>query len=295
MLDKRWFIKYQKILIWFANSILGRQILKLSGDPIVRIFPQAVFRKGIGKQIKAEFRMNDWFARKLKSTFYPAWYLFHLWDTLFANNFYPKWNLGFDSLTFNPHATGRGDLRNIDTVYANARGETAASEAVSNASVIAANDLNGANYLVGRGFMPFDTSALGGGATVTAGNIEFYGFDSRDTTTDDTFQLVQSTQANNTSLVQGDFDQAGTTGGGTSGAYSTVTTGQYNTLITLNATALTWINTTGYTPLAMRATGDLDNTTPTTRSYLIIAVSVNPIKLNITFTPRRGSMLMMSQ
>lgn len=51
-----------------------------------------------------DFRTHDKFSKRLYYAFYPLWWTLHQWDTLFANNFAPQLNFGFDTLTAYPDA-----------------------------------------------------------------------------------------------------------------------------------------------------------------------------------------------
>src|SRR3990167_5137978 len=97
LFSKEWFLKHQKILLWFVNTWIGRKILCINGskslvgkNKIIYIEPNAIWWKGKKKrEVVAEFRTHDKFGKRLYYAFKPIWYLIHYWDTLFANNFAP--------------------------------------------------------------------------------------------------------------------------------------------------------------------------------------------------------------
>src|SRR3990167_4532520 len=113
MLDQKWFLKYQKQLLWLLNtpliSIWFRQILRIRGEveplgykkvnldkiKIARILPHAVLWVQNKKKGKVGFdiRSHDKFAKRLYFAFKPLWYLVHFWDMNFANNFFPQLNM----------------------------------------------------------------------------------------------------------------------------------------------------------------------------------------------------------
>lgn len=105
MFNKSWFLKHQKLLLWFANTFIGRWILCINGNRssvgknrILKIEPNAITwkLKETKKRIhlQTEFRTHDKFSKRIKYAFYPLWLIIHTWDTLFANNYQPDWNLG---------------------------------------------------------------------------------------------------------------------------------------------------------------------------------------------------------
>src|SRR3990167_8597062 len=110
LFGKDWFFKHQKILLLLTNTLIGRYILRIHGDKssvgknkIVRIERNAIYWRGKKPdEFVVEVRTHPKFAKRILYTFYPIWYLIHLWDTLFANNFAPNLNLGFDTLTVYP-------------------------------------------------------------------------------------------------------------------------------------------------------------------------------------------------
>lgn len=272
MFDKLWFRKYQKILLWLCNtpliSIWFRNILRIHKNgssvgkrTIKAILPNAIIWAEQGKTYW-EFRTHDKFAKRLYYAFRPLWQLSHIWDMRLANNFAPQWNLGFDS--FGPYYSNAGGDGNIEVnsgTWSTAHDATSGTSAPAAAAgrVICAF-ISGTTYYVGRAFLPFDTSGLDDTATISGAVLSIYETDHHGT--DETYVVVQSTQASNTSLADGDFDALGTTSGG-SILSSGMTTNAYND-IALNATGIGWISKTDYTPLAIRGQRDINNTAPTT-------------------------------
>ena len=106
--SKQWFLKYQKILLRFCNTWIGRKILCIDGNKssigknkIIHIESNAIWWK-TGRKVTAEFRTHDKFGKRLYYAFKPLWHLFHIWDLGFG--WQPNWNLGFDTLTVYPAA-----------------------------------------------------------------------------------------------------------------------------------------------------------------------------------------------
>ena len=132
------------------------------------------------------------------------------------------------------------------------------------------NILTNSDSLIGRAFFPFNTAALPEDISVTA--VTFWlkpqyindaagGY----------MNLVQTTQASNTSLVDADYDQCGAVHSPTLGAtainLSAMSVDTYATF-TLSATGRGWIVTDGYTLLGMREKADLIDTKPGATSQL---------------------------
>ena len=123
--------------------------------------------------------------------------------------------------------------------------------------------------IIGRGFFLFDTSALPNSATISSADFSWFTqgkVHQIDNTAYDYYNVVQTTPASNTDLVNGDFDKCGAISSPTKGAsdivYANVADGNY-TSWTLNATGLGWISLTGVTKLGVREGHDIDNVEPT--------------------------------
>jgi hypothetical protein len=64
-----------------------------------RLRKSCLIEKRIALERTTDFRTHNKFSKRLFYAFYPVWWLAHQWDTLFANQWQPAWNLGFDTLT----------------------------------------------------------------------------------------------------------------------------------------------------------------------------------------------------
>jgi hypothetical protein len=124
-------------------------------------------------------------------------------------------------------------------------------------------DSVGTNYYgIVRTFLPFDTSGLPDGATITAANLSIYVTATVNSDNDgyDYIGVVQTTQASNSSLVIGDYNDCGAVNSPTQGATAIditgISTSAYTTF-TLSATGIGWINLTGWTYLGIREGHDL--------------------------------------
>jgi hypothetical protein len=139
-------------------------------------------------------------------------------------------------------------------------------------------DYQGSNFNWKRGLVPFDTSAIPSGATITAATLNLYLYSVGNAVNDGTdyLNVVETTQPDHTDVVAGDYDNVGSVDSPTTGATSIdlgdISTSAY-TVFTLNATGLGWIKTdgesstcgtalTGWTCLGVREGHDLEDSNP---------------------------------
>src|SRR5438046_354201 len=110
LFSKEWFIKYQKILLWFLNTplinIWFRWLLRIHGDrssvgkeKISRILPNAIFWNEQLASGNFEIRTHNKFAKRLYYGLKPVWYVLHFLDWLFLDRFLlpynPRYSFGF--------------------------------------------------------------------------------------------------------------------------------------------------------------------------------------------------------
>lgn len=123
-----------------------------------------------------------------------------------------------------------------------------------------------ASYIF-RGFLPFDTSGIGAGNTLTDAVLYIYPQSINDSLNDakSYIAVVQTTQASTSEITTADYDQCGAINNPTKGSgdydISSATTSAYSAL-TLNATGIGWINTSGWTKLGLREGHDLEDSFP---------------------------------
>jgi hypothetical protein len=160
-------------------------------------------------------------------------------------------------LTQNPPANGDGDVWNGSSNWATVRGFSTGNANQTATADSCRSRLVGTTYYIDRFFLPFDTSAIPDNATITSAVLSVY-VDSTSGGARD-WCLVNTTQADPTSLASGDYSKMGSTEGATRQTVSS--TGWLD--FTLNATGLSWINKQGYTLLGLRDNKDLDNVAPT--------------------------------
>lgn len=308
--NKHFFKKHQKVLLLLANTIFGRYILRIHGNrssvggsKVIGILPNAIFWKH-GDKVKAEFRTHNKFSKRIYYSFYPLWWLIHQWDMLFANNFKPAWNLGFDTLTAypDPHtetSTVDGDTRFADTVspyqtWANllAQAATSATDSDTTFRVFVSAHPTEAGYdNCWRAIHLYDTSSLGAGATIDSAVCSFVSNSTTNGWTD-SISLCASAPASNTAIVTGDHVNYGSTDFGNKTLASiTADSSTYNN-ITLNASGLAAISKTGITKFGYRLTRDLTATDPSAEGNSNVTffaaeqsgTSTDP-KLVVTYTP----------
>lgn len=306
MFDELWFKKHQRKLLWFLNTpiinLWFRWVFCINGEKssvgknkIIGIIPNAVFWKE-GKKHHFEFRTHDKFSKRLYFAFKPIWQLAHWFDMSFANIYQSQWNLGFDAFPGEPIFSGSGDgfCENSNGTYATAHNATSSTSFnySGNGATDSAvrNETTGGVYYITRCFLPFDTSALGVGATVDTATLGVWA-NAKDSTVNDTIRIIQTSQASTSAIESNDYDNVGTTGGGDIGTISAISTGAY-TNTNLNATGEGWISVTGISKLGLRTVGDIDSTSPGNRSYIFFYLSgqtgtSNDPKLSGTYTPGR--------
>lgn len=125
------------------------------------------------------------------------------------------------------------------------------------------------SYIIGRGFIPFNTSALPDSVNITSATVNLYvgqpAYMKAGSDTKRYLVLVQTTQASTDSLIVDDYDQCGTVTNPTEGSDHVFVTDGYTGWVTftLNATGRSWINTTGYTKLGIRYGWDVENSAVT--------------------------------
>jgi len=127
---------------------------------------------------------------------------------------------------------------------------------------------NSSKHRMARLFLPIDTSGLPAGASISAADLKTYGSEIVNSVGDDTYdyvRVVQTSQANTSTLGTDDFDQCGSINNPTAGAndtdLDTLSTSAYNT-ISLNATGISWITDSGVTKLGLRQGHDAQDNEP---------------------------------
>ena len=300
---KNLFAKYQKPLLRLANHKFGRKYLGINPkEKIVGITPNA-FAIRDRDQIKAEFRCYPLFKNKLgmalqgydsllegiKYYFEPRELIWMEFALESPATFYPTAGAG-DGILIN--TTGGGSS------WATARGAAIASAINQAASGNTQNKFfGGGQYTCDRIFSPFDTSGIGGGATVSAGVYSLASSDIQSHVGNLTIGLVGTTQVDPDVLVVADYNNLTLntpTEFATRLEHANISEvdGTYNDW-TMNANGLAAVSLSGFTKLAIRLSDDIDNSTPaednTFRVYSSAeAGTTKDPKLVVTFTAAAG-------
>jgi hypothetical protein len=126
--------------------------------------------------------------------------------------------------------------------------------------MVAGGYVSGGKYNIYRGFLPFNTSDIDAGATITSASLFVYPTAVNDSDNDDQayINVFQATFANPASPSTADYDQLGETKGSSDHDITGTPTNAYKEF-TLNATGIGWINKGGTTQLGLREGHDLEN------------------------------------
>ncbi len=181
--------------------------------------------------------------------------------------------------------TGDGYIYNDNSNWNT--GHNAASGTSANNSgttfIVGSGKSSSTNYRIQRAFVPFDTSSLPDGVTISDAKLKVYAASKLDDDNDgdDWLTVVQSTQGSVTSLSTSNYDDDGAITNPTEGVdvaerkdITNVSTGAYLTF-TLNATGRGWIDTAGSTKLGIREGHDAINSsfTGTSGKYDSVTIS----------------------
>lgn len=278
--SKEWFGKHQRKLLFLANTVIGRRILCIDGNKsdvgnnkILAILPHAIAWRSSETEISWEFRTHAKFSKRLFYAFYPLWWCLHQWDTLVANIFAPKWNLGFDTLTVFPDADPE-----TATVDGHARQDGSAGPTWAGMRNGAGNDHNDTSttFVVmiqgdtdthawddfRRGFALFDTSPIGSNVP-SAATLSFV-VTTVNNPFSDSIVICAGTPDSNTDLVNTDYANShfGTTNFGEKTYASLVADSSTYNNIALNASGIAAISKTGISKFGFRSKADFDNAEP---------------------------------
>ncbi|MEK7112226.1 MAG: hypothetical protein AAB875_02760, partial [Patescibacteria group bacterium] len=259
------------------NTSFGRWFFRIHGErssvgehKIIGVSPNSITWEENGFK-KVELRGKNKFSRRIYYGLYPIWWLFHQWDTFIANPLIPRWNLGFDTMTFYPDADA--ETSSVDgTVWRNnAGGETfatlrAGAGTASEDNIGAGEPCAGYGHLAAsnswyrmyRGIFVFDTSGLNDGATISSATFSIYGRSKVDNIgITPKIGLTQGYSASSTALAASDYNVgnwSNTRICDTDITYAGYSTAGYNDFA-LNATGLGIISKTGVTKIGTRMDG----------------------------------------
>lgn len=191
-----------------------------------------------------------------------------------------KGKIGNTTSTFYADA-GDAVVRHANASWATLRAASAGTSVATTTPTYVGWEKEGANYNGYQPFHMFDTSAISASDTISSATFSIYLNGDNVVADSQQLSIGNSTQATWNSIGTGDFDQrGGSTEGMTRISCPTgATTGYLD--FPLNATGLTFIarsgetipgsaSASGKTQLAIRWSSDLDNSTPTNRTYMQI-------------------------
>lgn len=268
---KKWFTDNQSWLLLLVNAWFGKRLFHIEGNKssvgnskITKIEPNAITWVNSDGTYSTEFRTHAKFAKRLYYGLRPIWEIIHLWDIIFANNFAPDWNLGFDTLTAYPNANPEtvsvdgNVLRDIPPSTENwatirAGAGTGRSDSGSSGAFfqVQASSTTDNWWTLGRSIFLFDTSGIGALSNVISATMSLYV-----TSVSNSFAVAQwdlnifsSSPASNTALANADFSTLGTTQFSTS--QSGFSTPAYNDFI-FNSSGLAAIAKAGISKFGAR-------------------------------------------
>lgn len=310
MLDRLWFVKYQKLLLWLCNTplirIWFRWLLKIdSYKRIDGILPNAIFHRIDTKRVGYEIRTHDKYAKRLFYGLYPIWFVIHAWDMVIANRLKPDWNLGFDTFPGEPlfpaagssspvdgRVTRGGVSENFATIRAGA-GTAASDVLATGASSIGIIGSGASTYTdLFRSIYCFNTAVLGGGTVLTA-VFSLWGESLGTVLGTFNAHVCSATPASTSTLAATDYANLGTTSFANI-ASASLTNGAYNSF-TLDANGVANVNASGISKFGLRINWDINNDTTGLgtgsgastweSSWADAAGTANDPKLTGTYTP----------
>ncbi|MBN1161709.1 MAG: hypothetical protein JXA17_07180 [Dehalococcoidales bacterium] len=166
-----------------------------------------------------------------------------------------------------------GHIEKSDSSYSTAHGASNGDTVNATANYIQTYNGYWSNkYWIDRGYLYFDTSALGAGVTITAATLSLYGYTKGNANPgqSDLGIFHGSFDTPNDGLALADYGAilgCITLGADSYYDYTSFSLSAYNDKA-LNATGIGWINKTGITKFALRLKGDVDVSTPTGDNYV---------------------------
>ncbi len=285
MIDKKFFKKYQKQLVWFINTQIGRWFFCVDKDiqNIHEVLPNALsynkcylLKDGEWrKQQTTCFRTHNKYAKLINHR------LRHFQRLGYLIPAFLKPELGMAMMLFMPLtvSTFRPDANPESTsvdgwashnentttwsVLVNGAGSYFDDDAGSLSVYIAFNDPNWTS--LARSIFLFDTSALPDDDTISAATLSLYGYNKDDTLSiAPDINIYSSNPASNTALANGDYDSLGSTAFSSVISYANWDTAGYNDFV-LNSSGKSAISKTGISKFGGRnANYDVANSAPST-------------------------------
>jgi len=296
MNDIQFFKKYQKQLVWFINTKIGRWFFKVDEDikDICNVAPNSLtYDKHLERQESGEwrevkttcFRTNNKYARLLNYRLAPLHKLAYILPSLLKPEFSPLFVPVM--LTVDIYYPGSTSQNNpVDGMV---------NHALTNQtwSTIRDGAGNGCNYSLNEEYIIqissgssawneikrficlFDTSSIPDDDVISSATLSIYITENYNNSSwTPNLNVFSSNPASNTSLTNGDFDSLGTTAFATAISYENINASGYNDF-TLNASGIAAISKTGISKFGLRnANYDAANSAPTwaaSKSWVITA------------------------
>jgi hypothetical protein len=184
---------------------------------------------------------------------------------------------------------------NYTTVHDAATGDTLDNGGTGKMQVL--NYKSGANYLIQRCIVNFDTSALTASATISAATLSVYDENDQEDNDNDALSLVTNTAAAANDYTTADYDQFGTVKQASDIDFGSLVVNSYNDMA-LNATGLGNISKTGVTKFGLRTANDIAASAPAAGNYKTFSTAddagtTQDPKLVITYTLGSGGGLLL--
>ena len=281
MTDKRFFQKYQRIILWFFNTRLGRWYFRIQSreftylpqeKKILAVFPNAIRWEAKEGMVATEFRCNNRFGFRMYTLL--KYMPFLRWEREF--DWFPQLQVGLTHETYHPDANpetntvdGQASRTNgisetLTVIRDGAGGHSADSGATTYQNRIQASTTTDQYSSIWRSIFLFDTSGIDDGDTIDSAIFSLYRTSESDglsgaSSDNSKVQLCSATPASNTALQKSDYGQVDTTDNGKSGTQASKSDNAYYD-ITLNSTGLANIDKTGITKFGLRYVWDADDT-----------------------------------
>jgi hypothetical protein len=283
----KWFVQYQKYLVWFADSIIGRWFFDFKSSDIgdrklKEIYPDSIVWDNGDGTYSAEFLTKPLYAIRLYMALRPILWLIHQWDTLFANRYIPDLNLGmdvFETYSFENYPSSKsfdGTLLWQDSSWSAVRNSSIGVDIGFSGVILTASllDTDTLDYLLVRGYMVFNTESIfGTNRNVKLGGYIRYAFNSfNEPTPTDSFGIFSWTPQVEGELNSQDFARIGSTPFAEYRDESSVDASviDYLFYFQLNAAGLAYIDSRPIPAFSIRAKTDVDDVAPvdSTSSYV---------------------------
>lgn len=261
---KELFREQQKTILKLLNSPYRKyfDIPHIQEKKIVGVFPNGLIQRE-GKNLKWYFWTKDIIV-----------------DELLRNNFlsYKQYKYAWLSNPFNTGA-GDGHLRAENSTWSTVRNATTANDSTDYTGTVLRLDAldNGSTNFIGRGRLPFNTSALDDSVSINSASVYLRCtnvISSPYNGANVYLVNVSSPLASFTTLTADDYDNFGTTVQSDS-QFDCTTTGDKT--VSLNAAGIASISKTSFTDWGLRINSDQNNLDPssTTGEQVSIATSEN--------------------